>query len=159
MHVDSAQHAVGSTGNEGIWADAKVFQARARAILTSKLCVISHGHIMFRLQATVCVHAQREFVAMQDLLEYWQNTFDWRAQEALINQTLNHFTLHINTINLHFVHQRSQSRNAIPLILIHGWPGSFLEFTEIIPKLTDPGTSLLPAQLKAWQTYQSGFML
>ena len=77
---------------------------------------------------------------MQELLQYWINGFNWRAQEAIINKSWNHYTVQLNTINLHFVHQRSQSPNAIPLILIHGWPGSFLEFTEIIPKLVNPGT-------------------
>ena len=77
---------------------------------------------------------------MQELLDYWVNSYDWRAQEAILNKTLNHYALHVNTINLHFVHQRSDSPNAIPLLLIHGWPGSFLEFTEIIPKLVNPGT-------------------
>lgn len=76
---------------------------------------------------------------LQDLLQYWIESYDWRAQEAILNKTLNHYTLHVNTINLHFVHQRSPSPNAIPLILIHGWPGSILEFTELIPKLVNPG--------------------
>lgn len=77
--------------------------------------------------------------ALQDLLQYWIESYDWRAQEAILNKTLNHYSLHVNTINLHFVHQRSPSPNAIPLILIHGWPGSILEFTELIPKLVNPG--------------------
>ena len=77
------------------------------------------------------------------------NDYDWRAHEKVLNKTLNHFTVQVNTINLHFVHQRSQSPNAIPLILIHGWPGSFLEFTEVIPKLVNPGNTPSPRLLSA----------
>lgn len=45
----------------------------------------------------------------------------------------------VNSVDVHFLHERSPYEHAIPLILIHGWPGSFLEFTELIPKLVNPG--------------------
>ncbi|DBA80888.1 TPA: hypothetical protein ACH3X1_008094 [Trebouxia sp. C0004] len=51
---------------------------------------------------------------------------------------MHHFTIPLNAINLHFVHEKSKHTNAIPLLLTHGWPGSFLEFTEIIPQLVNP---------------------
>ena len=53
----------------------------------------------------------------------------------------------VNSIDLHFVHEQSPNEHAIPLILIHGWPGSILEFTELIPKLTNPGECLCETRL------------
>ncbi len=80
---------------------------------------------------------------MQEVLQYWLTTYDWRAQEAQLNRSLHHFKLPVNTIDLHFVHERSQHKDAIPLVLIHGWPGSILEFTELIPQLVNPGAVVL----------------
>jgi microsomal epoxide hydrolase len=74
---------------------------------------------------------------LRELLNYWQNEFDWRAQEAQLNQ-FDHFKTAIDDLGLHFIHQRSTHANAIPLLLVHGWPGSISEFTKIIPQLTNP---------------------
>ncbi len=77
---------------------------------------------------------------LRELLAYWQNDFDWRAQEAKLNQ-LDHFKTELEELDIHFIHQRSQHETAIPLLLVHGWPGSISEFTDIIPQLTDPADS------------------
>lgn len=74
---------------------------------------------------------------LKELVAYWQTRFDWRVQERRLNQ-LPQFTTTIDGINLHFVHQRSSHASATPLVLIHGWPGSFLEFTKVIGPLTEP---------------------
>jgi len=74
---------------------------------------------------------------LQELVAHWQNEFDWRAQEDRLNQ-LNHFKLEIQGIDLHYINQQSSDPDAIPLLLVHGWPGSIAEFTEIIGPLTDP---------------------
>jgi len=71
----------------------------------------------------------------------WQNGFDWRAQEKMLNDELPQFTRDINvdgfgTLNIHYVHQKSQVVDAIPLLFVHGWPGSFLEVRKILPLLT-----------------------
>lgn len=78
---------------------------------------------------------------LQELLQYWRTSYDWRKQEGLLNQSLHHFRIPLNTIDVHFIHETSQHKHAIPLLLMHGWPGSFLEFTEIIPQLVNPGDS------------------
>lgn len=78
-------------------------------------------------------------LAVQDLIQYWITQYDWRAQEAKLNSSLHHFKMPVNSVDVHFVHERSPNEHAVPLILIHGWPGSFLEFTELIPKLVNPG--------------------
>lgn len=75
---------------------------------------------------------------LKELLDYWQNDFDWRKQEAELNQ-FDQFTTEVNGLTMHFIHQRSANPDAIPLLLVHGWPGSVSEFTKIIGPLTDPG--------------------
>jgi pimeloyl-ACP methyl ester carboxylesterase len=74
---------------------------------------------------------------LKDLVAYWQTTFDWRVQERRLNQ-FKQFTTDIDGVRMHFVHERSSRADAIPLVLIHGWPGSFVEFTKVIGPLTDP---------------------
>ena len=76
---------------------------------------------------------------LKELVTYWQTRFDWRAQERRLNQ-LPQFKTTVDGNDLHFVHQRSSHASATPLVLIHGWPGSFLEFTKVIGPLTEPTT-------------------
>jgi hypothetical protein len=85
---------------------------------------------------------------IQRLALYWQTEYDWRSAEAQLNK-LPQFTTSIavdeleQTFNIHFVHQQSTKANAIPLLFLHGWPGSFIEVTRIIQGLTkgdDKGT-------------------
>jgi pimeloyl-ACP methyl ester carboxylesterase len=71
------------------------------------------------------------------LAEYWRDDFDWRAQEARLNE-FPQFTTEIDGQSIHFLHVESPEPNATPLLLIHGWPGSFIEFQELIGPLTDP---------------------
>jgi pimeloyl-ACP methyl ester carboxylesterase len=74
---------------------------------------------------------------LKDLVAYWRTTFNWRAQERTLNQ-LPQFITTIDGIPIHFVHQRSSNPSATPLVMIHGWPGSFFEFTKVIGPLTEP---------------------
>jgi len=78
-----------------------------------------------------------ESTYLAELLDYWENQFDWRAQEAMLNQ-FDQFTMPVGEIEMHFIHQRSPNLDAIPLLLVHGWPGSVSEFHKIIGPLTDP---------------------
>lgn len=77
------------------------------------------------------------------LAKYWEDGYDWRKAEAKLNE-LPHFSVDIDvtdfeTLNVHFVHQKSESKAAIPLLFVHGWPGSFIEVTKILPKLASSG--------------------
>jgi pimeloyl-ACP methyl ester carboxylesterase len=74
---------------------------------------------------------------LEELLAYWQDGFDWRAQERRLNE-FDHFKTDVDGIDVHFIHQRSANENAVPLLLVHGWPGSFVEFADLIGPLTDP---------------------
>ena len=81
---------------------------------------------------------------VRELAEYWQNGYDWRAQEAKINR-FDQFTTEIDGQQIYFIHQRSPRSDAIPLLLIHGWPGSIVEFLALIEPLTHPKDSHSPA--------------
>jgi pimeloyl-ACP methyl ester carboxylesterase len=74
---------------------------------------------------------------LQGLAEYWRTSYDWRKQEALLN-AIPQFTTEIDGQNIHFLHVRSPEPGALPLILTHGWPGSFVEFLKVIGPLSDP---------------------
>ena len=81
---------------------------------------------------------------VRELADYWQKGYDWRVQEARINR-FDQFTTEIDGQTIHFIHERSPRADAIPLMLIHGWPGSFLEFLALIEPLTHPKDSSIPA--------------
>ena len=74
---------------------------------------------------------------LKELIAYWRDKFDWRAQERKLNQ-FEQFTTNIDGLNIHFIHRKSKLPNAFPLLVTHGWPGSVVEFTKIIGPLTDP---------------------
>ena len=74
---------------------------------------------------------------LRTLAEYWRSGYDWRAQEAMLNR-FQHFTVPIDGIDLHFVHEPGEGGAPLPLLLTHGWPGSVVEFQELIPLLTHP---------------------
>ena len=76
---------------------------------------------------------------VKELVEYWRTTFDWRARERAIN-AFQHFRADVDGLGIHFIHERGQGPDPLPLIVTHGWPGSFAEMLEIIPMLTDPAS-------------------
>ncbi|MEV0295187.1 epoxide hydrolase [Nocardia sp. NPDC050710] len=83
---------------------------------------------------------------LRELAEYWRTGYDWRAQETALNE-FPQFMTEIDGLDVHFVHMRSPEPDAVPLILTHGWPNSFVEFTKTIGLLSDPRKyGLDPAQ-------------
>jgi len=74
---------------------------------------------------------------MKSLAEYWRNGYEWRRQEATLNQ-LPQYRVALDGLHVHFVHVRSKHPKPLPLIITHGWPGSFVEMVKLIPHLTDP---------------------
>jgi pimeloyl-ACP methyl ester carboxylesterase len=81
---------------------------------------------------------------LRELAEYWRTGYNWRAHEAELNE-LPHFTTEIGGQNIHFVHIRSAKPDALPLILTHGWPGSFLEFLDVIEPLSRDFHLVIPS--------------
>ena len=74
---------------------------------------------------------------LKALVDYWQHDFDWRSQEEKLNQFA-HYRAHIDGLRIHFIHERGRGPKPLPILLTHGWPGSFFEMFKLIPLLTDP---------------------
>ncbi|MGH2600161.1 MAG: epoxide hydrolase family protein [Dehalococcoidia bacterium] len=74
---------------------------------------------------------------VKELVDYWRGGYDWRLWEATINE-YPQFTTTIDGQNIHFLHVRSPEPEALPLILTHGWPGSIVEYLDVIGPLSDP---------------------
>ena len=78
-----------------------------------------------------------QLAAVQNLARYWATEYDWRRCEARLN-ALPQFTTEIDGLDIHFIHVESAHKDALPLIMTHGWPGSVIELLETIGPLTDP---------------------
>ncbi len=74
---------------------------------------------------------------MKSLADYWRNGYEWRRQEAMLNR-FPQYRIALDGFHVHFLHVRSEHPKALPLIITHGWPGSFVEMVKLIPLLTDP---------------------
>lgn len=81
---------------------------------------------------------------LTELADHWRDGFDWRAQEAKLNEH-EQFTTVVDGQTFHVVHVRSANEAAIPLLLCHGWPGSFVEYQRLIPLLTDEFHVVIPS--------------
>jgi pimeloyl-ACP methyl ester carboxylesterase len=78
-----------------------------------------------------------QLATMQKLARYWANDYTWRKAEAKLN-ALPQFTTEIDEVEMHFIHVKSPHKDALPLIITHGWPGSVIELLEVVAPLTDP---------------------
>src|SRR5271170_3526166 len=78
-----------------------------------------------------------QLATMRELARYWETDYDWRKVEARLN-ALPQFTTDIDGLEIHLIHVRSQHKNALPVIITHGWPGSIIEQLKIIDPLTNP---------------------
>lgn len=74
---------------------------------------------------------------LKELIAYWRDEFNWREQEQRLN-ALPQFKTRIDGLDVHFVHRRSAEADALPLVLLHGWPGTFFEFSKMVEPLADP---------------------
>jgi len=81
---------------------------------------------------------------VRELVGYWLSGFDWRTHEARINR-MRQFTVSVRGIELHFIHEPGRGAQSMPLLLSHGWPGSIIEFLELIPLLTERFTIVAPS--------------
>ena len=76
---------------------------------------------------------------LKELCAYWETEFDWRKQEAYLNQW-SQFKADVDGFGVHFIHEKGKGPNPIPLVFTHGWPGTFYEVHKIIDLLTDPAS-------------------
>lgn len=87
-----------------------------------------------------------ELSEVQAIVDYWAHDYDWRAAEAVINAHPQ-FTIQLQGENVHFLHVRSPHEDAVPLLLTHGWPGSIVEFLQVIEPLSSPEDGARPFHL------------
>ena len=78
-----------------------------------------------------------QLATIKELARFWETDYDWRKAEAKLN-ALPQFTTQIDGVDIHFIHVKSAHKNALPLIMTHGWPGSVIELLETVGPLTDP---------------------
>src|SRR5262245_51778623 len=78
-----------------------------------------------------------QIATIRKLANYWATDYDWRKVEARL-KALPHFITEIDGVDIHFIHVKSKEKNALPLIVTHGWPGSVIEQLKIIEPLTNP---------------------
>jgi microsomal epoxide hydrolase len=74
---------------------------------------------------------------LAELVAYWRDGYDWRAQEAALNEQ-GHYLADVAGSRLHYVHEKGRGPAPLPLVLAHGWPDGFQRFTKVVPLLTDP---------------------
>lgn len=92
---------------------------------------------------------------LKELVSYWQSGFDWRAQEARINRW-RQYKVPIGGIDLHFIHEPGKGEKPIPLLLLHGWPGSIVEFDRLLPLLAERFTVVAPSLPGFTLSFQPG---
>jgi pimeloyl-ACP methyl ester carboxylesterase len=80
-----------------------------------------------------------QLTGLRELVHYWATDYDWRKAEEKLN-ALPQFTTRIDGVDIHFIHVRSRHRDALPVVITHGWPGSVFEQIKLIGPLTDPTT-------------------
>ena len=76
---------------------------------------------------------------LRELLAYWRNRFDWRAQEERLN-AFPHFLADVDGLRLHFVREEGRGPDPMPILLLHGWPSTFFEMSKLLPLLADPAS-------------------
>ena len=86
---------------------------------------------------------------LAELVEYWRTSYDWRAQEAALNR-FPQFRAKIDGVDVHFYHVKGDGSKPIQILLTHGWPGSVVEFQEVIPKLVAAGFTVVVPSLPGY---------
>ncbi len=76
-------------------------------------------------------------IELRKICDYWIADYNWKKEEKKLNK-LKHYKEKVDDINIHFVYKKGKNKKSIPLLISHGWPGSFIEFNNIIGPLTDP---------------------
>lgn len=83
---------------------------------------------------------------LADLIDYWRDDYDWRAAEAALNRWPQ-FIADVDGVPIHFYHVRGRADRPVPILLTHGWPGSVVEFQEVMPILIEAGFSIVVPSL------------
>jgi len=131
--VDRNRRLVGATASDAVrpfrvnFSDAELAELRRRISATR-----------WPDRETVTDQSQGpQLATLQKLARYWETEYDWRKVEAKLS-ALPNFVTTIDGLEIHFIHVRSKHKNALPLIVTHGWPGSVIEQLKIVDPLTNP---------------------
>ncbi|KAJ6507175.1 epoxide hydrolase 1 [Mycena vitilis] len=128
-----------STAAAGVTSDSfdvKPFEIHLTARIARLKSLVENTHLPDKaLYPDVSGEHGIELDVLRELRSNWLTSFDWEAQQAELNQ-FKQFTAVIEGLTVHFVHEKSADPEAIPVILLHGWPGSFHEFSPVIKPLT-----------------------
>jgi pimeloyl-ACP methyl ester carboxylesterase len=131
--IDSDRETVGATSSDAVrpfrvhFPDAELVELRRRIAATR-----------WPEQETVKDESQGpQLATLRKLARYWETEYDWRKVESRLNSVPN-FLTEIDGLDIHFIHVRSKHKNALPLIVTHGWPGSVIEQLKIVDPLTNP---------------------
>jgi pimeloyl-ACP methyl ester carboxylesterase len=81
---------------------------------------------------------------LREICRYWKDEFDWKARISRFARS-HHYRCTVQGVGIHFIHQRAKSSSAMPLVITHGWPGSFLEMLKILPLLSDSFDVVIPS--------------
>jgi microsomal epoxide hydrolase len=92
---------------------------------------------------------------LKELIAYWRSGFDWRRQEAKLN-SLRQYKVSVGGVELHFIHESGKGANPMPLLLMHGWPGSVWEFNRLIPLLAEHFSVVAPSLPGFTLSFQPG---
>ena len=145
--LNSAVMGVAAAGLSGLLPLQSARAAASDAIRPFRVSVPEDDLVDLRRRLAASRWPDKEIVAdqsqgvrlatMQALVRYWQSDYDWRKMEARLN-ALPQLITEIDGVDIHFIHVRSKEKNALPLIVTHGWPGSIIEQLKIIDPLTNP---------------------
>lgn len=81
---------------------------------------------------------------MKELVEYWKNEYNWKSQENFLNN-FNQYKVNVENVDIHFIYEKCNKPNSIPLLLIHGWPDSFYRYHKVIKKLSEDFDVIVPS--------------
>jgi len=145
--LSTAAMAVAAVGAASLFSASPAPAATGDTIRPFRINVPEEDLVDLRRRVLATRWPDRETVAdqsqgvplakLQELVRYWGTDYDWRKIEAKLNG-LPQFVTDIDGLDIHFIHVRSRHRNALPLIITHGWPGSIMEHLGVIDPLTDP---------------------
>ena len=145
--METAAAALAAAGTFGLLPEQSAASTESNAIHPFHVNVSEEALVDLRRRIKATRWPDKETVAnasqgvqlatVRKLARYWETDHDWRKVEARLN-ALPQFTTNIDGLDIHFIHVRSKDKNALPVIVTHGWPGSIIEQTKIIGPLTNP---------------------
>jgi pimeloyl-ACP methyl ester carboxylesterase len=145
--IGAAAIALAAAGTAGVLPEPSAAATESDAIRPFRISVAEEALVDLRRRIAATKWPKPETVAdasqgvqlatMRELARYWETEYNWRKVEARLN-ALPQFITVIDGVEIHFIHVRSKNKNALPVIITHGWPGSIIEQLKVVEPLTNP---------------------